>query len=413
MRRQTFLTVGLAAIVGCAASPAPAAPATAAVSAVEAMLVEGKIADAQRQLEGQLKSDPKDDNARFALGIVQTLRGGERLMQSLYRYGLDPRWKTMVPIVRLPVPENPAPEPLTNAAFRQIVADLLADLGRAEGTLAAVKSNDVKLPLHLGMYRLDFNDDGQAADDETLWQIFSRVTGRAVDEQIAAQFFVAFDKGDVHWLRGYCHLLSAMCESFLAYDTNKLHDYTAQLFFPTAKTRVPLLEKKNEDWWRDPLLDAIAFIHLLDLPVAEPERLKAAHAHMMAVIEQSRLSWAAIRAETDDDMEWVPSPKQSHTAIPGATISEDMVTEWFAFLDELEAVLKGDKLIPFWRGEKVVGLNVKRVFYEPSPFDLVLWIQGGAAIPYLETGPMTEPDFWWDLDRKFHDQFFWFALWVN
>src|SRR5262245_45800408 len=122
-----------------------AAGAPFSASAMEAMLVEGKVADAQRQLEGQLKSNLKDDNARLALGMVQVLRGGGRLMQSLYRYGLDPKWRTMLPIVRLPVPENPSPEPLTNAAFRQIVADLVADLNRAEKTLSEVQSADVKL----------------------------------------------------------------------------------------------------------------------------------------------------------------------------------------------------------------------------------------------------------------------------
>ena len=80
---------------------------------------------------------------------------------------------------------------------------------------------------------------------------------------------------------------------------------------------------------------------------------------------------------------------------------------------QLEAVLEGKKLVPFWRGEKKQGVNVKRVFTEPTQFDLVLWVQGGAAIPYLEEGPMTDPGFWRDLQRGFRGQLFWFAIWVN
>src|SRR4029077_21090158 len=127
--------------------------------------------------------------------------------------------------------------------------------------------------------------------------------------------------------------------------TTKLHEYTAQLFFTTAKAEVALLNKNDPAPMRDWFLDAIAFIHLLNLPVAEPERLKTAHAHLLAVIAQSRESWAAIRAETDDDAEWLPNANQRRPAIPGSLITEEMVTKWFGFLEELEAILKGEKLV--------------------------------------------------------------------
>jgi hypothetical protein len=394
-------------------SIAPAYADTPVGPAVEALLIEGRLADARAQLEAQLDSDAKDDDARFALGIVQTLEGGERLMQSLHRYGLDPGWMRDLPIVRLPVPVNPSPEPLTNEDFRQIIVELLADFARAEATLAAIESPDVRLPLHVGMYRLDFDDDGRADADEALWQLYARITRQDVNEQAASQFAITADRGDVHWLRGYIHLLSAMCEMFLAYDTSTLHDYTAQLFFPTAKTR--FTETPNYlgpiSW--EAITDGIAFIHLLDCPVVEPERLKAAHSHWLAVIEQSRLSWKAILAETDDEQEWVPSPQQKNAAIPGAAISQEMVQGWHAVLDELEAVLTGEKRVPYWRGRRDVGVNVRRVFYEPTEFDLVMWFQGGAALPYLEEGEQTDPDFWRRLQTEFRGQFFWFALWVN
>jgi hypothetical protein len=382
--------------------------------AVEAMLVQGKLADAQRQLAAQLRAEPKDDNARLALGVVQTLQGVERLMQSLYRYGLDPPWTTMLPLVRLPVPLNPHPESLTNEAFRQIVADFARDLALAEATLAAIESPDVKLPLHLGMYRLDFDGDGRATDEESLWRVFSRVSGRQITEEIAARFVIGFDKGDVHWLRGYCHLLPALCEMFLAYDTRELHDHTAQLFFPTAKVRYPFLNRAHrQESWHDWVLDAVAFIHLSDLPLIEPQRMVKAHEHLLAVIEQSRASWAAILAETDDDHEWIPSPRQKNVAIPGTVMSQEMVDGWLATLDELEAILKGTKLAPFWRGDAERGVNVNRVFMQPKKFDLVLWIQGSAAAPYLEEGEITSADFWDRTQHAFRGQFFWFALWIN
>jgi hypothetical protein len=405
----------LAALLVIASTQIVARGQTPVGPAVEAMLVQGKLKDAEKQLAAQLEAAPKDDNARFALGVVQTLQGGERLMQSLYRYGLNPRWATMLPIVRLPVPLNPNPEPLTNEAFRQIVADLADDLARAEATLAAIESSDVKLPLHLGMYRLDFDGDGQATDEETLWRIFSRITGRNIDEKTAAAFVMAFDKGDVHWLRGYCRLLSAICEMQLAYDTQELHDHAAQLFFPTAKTPYPFLTSQGDRRLREFewILDGVALIHKLQLPLAEPARLAKARENLLAVAEQSRLSWAAILAETDDEREWIPNPSQKNPAIPNALVTQEMVDGWLAMLDELEAILEGDKLVPFWRGGETRGINMERVFLEPTEFDLVLWAQGTAAAPYLEQGEVTQPEFWSRIRRGFRGQFFWFAVWVN
>jgi hypothetical protein len=402
-----FAALLCALLAGFASAETPVGPV------VDALLVEGKLADAERQLDAQLAASPKDDNARFALGIVQTLRGGERLMQSLYRYGLNPQWMTMLPVMRLPVPLNPKPEPLTNEAFRKIIIQLTDDLAQADKTLSAIESSDVKLTLHLGLGRMDFDGDGQATDQEMLWQVFSRITGRHVTEAQAAEFVMALDKGDVHWLRGYCHLLSGLFEMGLAFDTRELHDHAARLFFPTAKVPYDFLHSHKPGYDPEFFVDVIAFVHELRLPLAEPERLAKAREHFLTVIEQSRLSWKAILAETDDDHEWIPSPKQWNPAVPGALVRQEMVDSWMEVLDELEAVLNGKKLVPFWRGAEPRGVNIKRAFLEPRAFDLVLWVQGTAAAQYLEEGEKTTGEFWHRIRRGFQGQFFWFALWVN
>jgi hypothetical protein len=409
LMRAVLAASTLAASASLAASPS--------IAQAEAIQFPGAapvaLSAAQADFEARVAANADDDSARFALGVVQTLRAGERLIQSLYRFGLKPRWATQLPIVRLPVSENPAPQELTNEDFRQIVRQLLDDLDGVEKTLAPIESSDCKVELAIAACRLDFNGDGRAEDYESLASVLSEVTSQQIPAEATTGFVVALDRGDVHWLRGYCHVLSALCEMFLAYDTAKLHDYTAQLFFPTAKTRVPLLSEEHPEWWRDSFLDAIAFIHLLQFPVKEPERLKAAHDHLLAVVDQSRASWDAYLAETDDDREWIPNPKQKNAAIPGAEVTPEMITAWRAVLDEFAAVLEGEKLIPFWRGEKPLGLNLKRVFYEPTEFDLVLWVQGGAAIPYLEEGELTDPGFWRELNSEFRGQFIGFAFWVN
>jgi hypothetical protein len=58
-------------------------------------------------------------------------------------------------------------------------------------------------------------------------------------------------------------------------------------------------------------------------------------------------------------------------------------------------------------------VNLRRVFTEPRPFDLVLWVQGTAAAPYLENGPLTKPETWSRFQNIFRGEFIGFALWFN
>ncbi|MGI9455801.1 MAG: hypothetical protein ACR2NU_04525, partial [Aeoliella sp.] len=335
---------------------------------------------------------------------------------SLHRYGLKEQSSMGVPILRLPVPENPRAQKLSYAASREILQFLLEDLKKAEATLAQVKDQNVKLPLHFGRIRLDFDGDGQATEEETLWRIYARVTrDRRTTQEAAEQFVITLDAGDVHWLRGYCHVLMAVCEVTLAHDSRELFDRTAHLFFAKPETPYPYLVdgRRVFQFGGDfDIADLIALIHLINFPVTEPERMAAAHEHLLEVVAQSRKSWEAILAETDDDHEWVPNPRQKGV-IPNLQVTDEMVAAWHEFLDEAEALLNGEKLIPFWRERDGRGVNLRRVFMEPERFDLVLWVQGTAATPYLEEGTLTEPAFWLRLNRAFRGQFVGFAVWFN
>ena len=119
----------------------------------------------------------------------------------------------------------------------------------------------------------------------------------------------------------------------------------------------------------------------------------------------------AERAETDDDHEWIPNPRQK--GVLGVPVRQEMIDGWMRFLDESEDLLAGKKLVPFWRGAETRGVNLRKVFTDPRPFDSVLWIQGIGATPYLEDGPMTNPEVWGRLQRVFGGEFFGFAIWFN
>ena len=383
---------------------------------VEKYLHTGQLVNGEKALLAELARKPADGQARFGLGVLQFVRAVEHLGQSLYRYGVrsDRGRRMNLPFLRLPVPTNPRPASLNYAGARQILLDLLADLQKAETTLAAVADKQVKLPLRLGPIRLDFAGDGRA--DDRFATLLSRYLG-AGNLPKDNDLLIAFDRGDVAWLRGYCHLLMALCEIALAYDGQELFDCTAHLFFARAQTPHKFLTESQ----RGPnifnmgdgvdVVDVIAFIHLVRMPVQEPARMRAALRHLEQMLALSRESWKFIVAETDDDHEWIPNPRQ--TGVLGVPVNQEMVDGWLEFIEETEALLAGKRLVPFWRGDPSRGVNLRRVFTEPRPFDLVLWVQGSAATPYLEKGPLTKPAVWARMQRIFGGEFVGFAIWFN
>ena len=356
--------------------------------------------------------------------MTQFLRGVERMVQSFHRYGLRDVGGGMVPFLRLPIPNNPDPEPIRYEDLRRIFADWLEDMSRAEATLAKVDDPDVTLPLHFGLIRLDLDGDGKAGEEETLWKIYSRFNrqvgqpegGAGVNAEKARSFVIHFDRGDVAWLRGYCHLLSAFAEVYLAHDGRELFNHSANLIFARPETPFPFLRRRDaapQEFDPIEIIDMVATIHMIRMPVVEPKRMASALEHLRAMIGLSRESWRFYKRESDDDNEWIPNPRQK-TVVPGVRVTEEMVRGWEEFLDEAEALLEGKTLVPFWRGtDKTLGINLRRVFTEPRGFDLVLWVQGTEAAPYLEEGPITRPEVWQRLQRIFRGEFIGFALWFN
>jgi hypothetical protein len=363
---------------------------------VEQFLLDGKLAEGAKALEGRLKTEPKDDQARFGLGVLQFLQTFEHLGGSLHKYGLrtEKAFLRPPPQVKEFLPQNPNPEKLDYPAARQIVQTFVDDVIRAEATLAEVKDPAVKLPLHVGRIKID--PFGQNKPISAAF-LFERVQGLPVTSQQAEDFEIGFDRGDVHWLRGYCHFLAALGELCLAVDGQKGFECSAHLLFEKVETPHTFLLETRRAFDENPLnnretiSDAISFFHQLTrLPIKEPARIKAGLAHIEAGVAQGKELWKFILAETDDDHEWIPNPKQK--GVVGVQVTQEMVDAWRETLDETQQLLQGKKLLPFWRGEmEGRGVNLRRVFTEPQPtFDVIEWVQGTAATPYLENGPVTK-----------------------
>lgn len=391
-------------------------------------LQQGQLAEAQTYLQQQLSERPDDGQARFASGVVGVLAAIERLAQDQYRYGALSETFRNVPVFRLPIPSNPAPEPVTYPQVRQVLTDFQTRLREAEAELAKV-SGDVKLPLDLATIRLDLTGSGVPQNSFLALLAVVNRPGAAAPPQAMR---VAFDNGDVLWLRGYCHFLMAFCDGFLAYDHQRMFDFTGQLIYPRPVPSEPVAAPLNaaqpessdpQSGFARQIVDVVAAIHLMNFSLREPERMGSAREHLLEMIRTSRQSWALIQKETDNDDEWLPNPKQ--TGVLRIPVTSELIDGWHGVLAEMEGLLEGRLLVPFWRdyqrffgGPPVVptlgrGVNLKRFFTEPRQFDLVLLIQGSGALPYLEEGPLSRPETWNNLQRTFGGQFFGFAVWFN
>jgi hypothetical protein len=414
------LAVGSALLLFAASAAAEEPPLA------EKFLLEGKLPDGLKALEARLAAAPTDDQARFGLGITQFLRSFEKLGANLHRYGLrtERSFVRLEPRLREIVAQNPNPEKITYDAARGVVQTFAEDLAQAEKTLAEIRDESVKLPLQVGQIKIDPFSTGKPIAADFILRMQPGVDASLIKQ--VESFSIGFDRGDACWLRGYCHLLMAWCDALLAIDGREMFHCSAHLLFEQVETPYTFLLENRKPLDSSPfsspenLIDSIALFHLfLHVKIGEPERLKSAHAHLKQMVAMSREMWRHFSRETDDDREWIPNPKQ--TGVVGVPVSEEMQKSWLKTLEEFEKVLDGKALIPLWRpvfaeASAKRGVNVHRVFHELKEFDLILWIQGTAAMPYLEEGEMSSLSNQASRDgllRPFGGNFWPFMFWFN
>ena len=224
------------------AAPVPAADPPPPLA--EKFLHDGRFADGETASLLALDADPTDDEVRFGLGVIQFARAVENLGRALSR-------------VRGGVGEgDPAVPAAPGAEERAAVGHQLPRASggcwtRSPPTSAgprppwpAVKDDKVKLRLRLAKVTFDFAGTGK--DRTTLLDLLTKLNGGRFDFQKAnPDFRVHFDRGDVAWLRAYCHLLSAMVEGYRAVDEEAGFEERVKGIFP--KVEAPAEEGRDGD----------------------------------------------------------------------------------------------------------------------------------------------------------------------
>lgn len=390
-----------------------------AASKVELVFSADTVAARDAALKA-LEGD-SSDIAKYAIGAQRYFAGLERLGQALHRHGFDSPQSMMMPLMRLPVPPNPNPEPLTYEGFRAILAQFQADMTGAAASLAEVPAGeDFGVNVDLTKLGLDLDSNGGIGPEESIAGILQQMSGPMAEPPSAGAMSFRFDRADGIWLQGYANFLAAQADFWLAHDFQEAFDKSFHMFFPRAKLPlqndlVPLdggMGGMFQSEWR--LADFVSFIHYVNWPVVEPERRQRARLELLEMIRLSRENWKAIRAETDNEREWVPGPQQAGVQpLTGLEVGEEEVKGWHDALDLAESLLEGRLLMPHFRFADR-GMDMKAFFAFPKQFDLVATITGPGAVPYLADGNMLT---WEQLDQiqqQFgRGGFMTYAIWFN
>lgn len=318
----------------------------AETSRVEKYLHTGKYNKGERELLAELTLNPDNDELRFGLGVLQFIHSIENLGQSLHHYGVKSE-ATDIPFLRLPIPENPQPHEIDYRKFRKVLDKFHKELTRAEVTLGAVKDDDVKLPMRLAAIRVDFDGDGEAT--QTLLEIMDAIFRRDLPFlKDNPDFRVTFDRGDVAWLRSYCHVLMGMIDAYQTFDFEVPFNHEAHRLF--AKPSISRDEAKT-------------FLVPEVVTLAEPDRLSHFRRHLIRLAELNDETWKHIRAERDDDYEWLPNPKQQ--GLFGVRVRDEMIDAWLGAMNELRLTLEGERTLPPIFSNRTEGLNLKLFLDDP------------------------------------------------
>lgn len=326
---------------------------------------------------------------QFALGGVRFLGAIETALQTRYNTAINDGLAvdSGLPVLRLPLPPNPNPDPFTPGVITGLFERISAELARALEPLDTIgDTDDVGLVINTGDLWFDINSNGARDPGEGMTEIAGWVlTPRFGEGPDMVDLTIRFDTADAAWLSAYAHLLSGVSEAVLAVDpteaiTGVLDARTAFAEFGLPGPSGGFIDQND----LNDFIDLVAmYLHAMDQQI-DPVHSQAAHAHLLGMIEDNQVFWARLDQEQDNEMEWIPNATQT-SALP-IPFPPELGATWQTVLADAEDLLNGDQLLPFWRTGDDVGINLASFMQNPPQLDPVGLLQGDVFLPYLERG---------------------------
>lgn len=359
---------------------------------------------------------PANDAERFSLAMLEALDGLQQFVAGFNKLGINLELaRSGLPFLRVigPKPQQQSNDVATPENVSALFIDLKTSLQRANATLSKVRGEDFGVTVNVSQARMDLDGDGIVGSNEMVLAAMGRPLGLPVRDADGQDVVIRFDSADAVWLKGYTHFLSGVLGVLTAYDWMPVWNQCAHVVFRNPLPAPPIAKHSaamgHENMSQ--AADLIAAVHEMRLELVRKNGLRQARDDFRAMIECSRICWKRVLSETDDDHEWLPSPTQ--TGPGGAKVTAQQIEGWQHVLNELDAILKGDKLLPHWRLKPGEGINIDKLVNSPPRLDIILLIQGSALIPYLQEGPISDQDTWRNLMAPFGPGFTRFAIWSN
>ena len=347
----------------------------------------------------------------FALAGLRFLGGIEQALQLRWQTGVKADWSEL-PILRLPIPENPNAIPFQAADFTALIRNLDADMEASREALAKLGDKPFALPIRIADLWFDINANGTREPGEGLADVTGMALGggRMFGVQVQDPV-ITFDTADAAWLSAYTHFLSGFASTALAYDPEP----AIQRVLDSSKAIYALWGDTPPNNAMDMMfgrqVDRAAMV--LQALSNTPDKALAqdSYGHFLSMIQENRRFWALVALETDNTGEWVPNDSQVSGL--GLTMPPGTGDRWQAVLADAEKLLKGEVLIPHWRFGAEAGINLKKAFDNPPPVDLITWIQGEGLLPYAEKGPQMSGQAWRDFEDFVQGDAMLFAVFLN
>lgn len=384
-----------------------ATPALADRSPLSTELGASGLKATEARLAALASPTPED---RFALAGIRFLSGVEGALQLRWQTGVRADWSEL-PILRLPIPENPAARPFEPRDFTTLVTGLEARMEGARSALADLADQPFALQIALSDLWFDINMNGARDAGEDAASVAGLTLGGAGRITVADNPVITFDRADAAWLSAYTHFLSGFTNLALAYNPEpaiqRVQDSSAAIYALWGDT--PPTNALDMMFGRQADRAAMVLHALAQTP--DPALTRKAHGHFLAMITENRRFWSLVDAETDNSGEWVPNDRQ--TSALGIVMPPGTGERWQAVLADAEKLLTGDLLIPHWRFGAEAGINLRKMFENPVPLDLVTVIQGEGLLPFAEKGPRASPFAWTEFTRLVEGDAMLFALFLN
>lgn len=313
MKRPWALLAGAAVAIGCAA-PTHAARREAMEPAISAL--RGGSFERAAALAAGDADDPYAAIVRAIARYEKTAHllavDGRTLVAGAVAGGLNERY------------------------LRTTVTEAEAELARVEADLAiAARHPGLSLELCPACWEVDWNGNGRVdSGDRRLLEIEVDENGESLPEgDPRRRPTFRFDDGDVPWARAFVSFERAALDVVLAYDWSNL---------PQA-----IGETRSSPSVR--------------IPLVAPDRIAAARALLLAGLDHSDAARRAYLAETDDDREWVPNPRQKSHPMP-LTVNAALYETWEGVVGDVRRLVRGEEALSL---DAVAELFSRRS--EPEP----------------------------------------------